>query len=94
MLIICNEQGTWLVCSNLVVTLDLSMVTINFDNLQCAWHVMANSGPAKIYPLIYHQVLHVDNLQCPGHVADVLYSDSEKWTSEKLYFDLSPGSSC
>jgi hypothetical protein len=36
-LIICNVQGTWLVCSSLT----------------------ANSGPAKIYPLIYHQVLHV-----------------------------------
>jgi hypothetical protein len=37
----------------------------------------ANCGPAKIYPLIYHQVLHVDNLQCAGQVADVLYSDGD-----------------
>jgi len=40
----------------------------------------AKSGPAKIYPLIYHQVLHVDNLQYAGHVAGVLYPDGEQWT--------------
>jgi hypothetical protein len=28
-LIIFNVQGTWLVCSNLTATVDLSMVTLN-----------------------------------------------------------------
>jgi hypothetical protein len=52
--------------------------------MQGTWLVCSiltvNSGPAKIYPLIFHQVLHVDNLQCAGHVAGVLYPDGEQWT--------------
>ncbi len=54
-MIICNVQGTWLVCSTLA----------------------ANTEPAKIYPLIYHQVLPVDNLQCAGHMAGVLQPDGD-----------------
>ena len=83
-------QGTWLVCSNLTTTVNLSMVTLNFstgvffDNLQCAGLVCStltgNGGPAKIYPLIYHQVLRADNLQCAGHVAVLLYPDGTSWT--------------
>jgi len=39
--------------------------------------LMANSGPDKSYPLIYHQVIHVNNLQCAGHVAGVLQPDGD-----------------
>jgi hypothetical protein len=39
--------------------------------------LVANSGPAKIYPWIYHQVLHVHNLQCAGRVAGVLQPDGD-----------------
>ena len=47
-LIFCCKQGTWLVCSNLTATVDLSMVTLHklchqalFSNiLLCAGHLV------------------------------------------------------
>jgi hypothetical protein len=67
-------------------------------NVQGTWLVSSTltltNGPARSYPLTYHQVLRVDNLKCAGHIAGVLYPDSEKWTYKNLSFDLSPGSLC
>jgi hypothetical protein len=86
---ICNVQGTWLVFSTLKA-MDLLRVILWFltrffvliiCNVQGTWllcsTLTAHRGPAKIYPLIYHQVLYVHNLQCAGHVVGVLYPDGE-----------------
>jgi hypothetical protein len=84
-LIICNVQGTWLVCSSLTANsgpakiypliyhqvLHVIIFNVQGTCLVCS-NLTANSGPAKSCPLIYHQVLCADNLQCAGHVAGVL----------------------